>query len=86
VDDIERELRALFEDAVSLALKARQAFAKAPTVRSQRGGPRLHPMFKVWSEAVQNACRLARALGVRPTGGRTLDDELGRLLEDMDHD
>jgi hypothetical protein len=75
------DLRIVLEDALSLAKLAREELSKAPVVATKRGGGRVSPWLRVWSEAVQNACRVSRLL---PKGEerKTLDDELAVLLED----
>jgi hypothetical protein len=81
MDDVEAELAMLFQDAVRLAVRARKAFEKAPMVRSQRGADRVSPWFRCWSEATQNAARLARMLE-KPRRDQGLDEELNSLLEE----
>jgi hypothetical protein len=78
MDDV---LKLVFEDAIEIARMAKAELAKAPIVRSKRGGPRTSAWLRVWTEATQNAVRLARLLKDSDDPPPSLDEELENLLD-----
>jgi hypothetical protein len=78
MDDV---LKLIFADAIEIARTAKAELAKSPVVATKRGGGRVSPWLRVWSEAVQNACRLARLLKDSDAPPPSLDEELENLLE-----
>jgi hypothetical protein len=78
MDDV---LKLVFEDAIDIARTAKTELSKAPVVRSKRGGPQTSSWLRVWTEAVQNAVRLARLLKDSDDPLPSLDEELENLLD-----